>query len=317
MIKSSHISCVTTTYKNTKTVLFASLIVAMILPFSEMNYAVAEQVNNNTQKINLKKLTSYEEGILNDTPSLQEITDEEKSDFVSNLRIQINSFTGYGKQVFKELNELAKIQKSFDDAKSQNESDDAVKELQSNLNAKMFSLEEIGITTQDRWDASPEYWKNKVIASKKSIGEGDTQKVSGNNSQSELHTVDQTDLTLYKGAFLTFPCWREAVCALIQTGWNDGESNVQLWWVPTDGTIGYESSVCLDSDTHHDKVTFDMQTKRDLKSIFQTWIYVYDNTASVTLNGNAGECESNYYTRSVNAGSSAGLTAGISNISLD
>ncbi|MBA4718180.1 MAG: hypothetical protein HRO68_03405 [Nitrosopumilus sp.] len=106
---------------------------------------------------------------------------------------------------------------------------------------------------------------------------------------------------------MTFPCWGGAVCPLIQTGWNAGDSNVQLWWVPTDGNIGYESSVCLDSDTHHNEVTFDMQTKRDLKSIFQTWIYVYDNTVSVTLDGDEGECESNYYQRSV----SAGLTTGI------
>ena len=170
---------------------------------------------------------------------------------------------------------------------------------------------------EEDFERFPEYWANKAINAKKSIEQGDTKKVRGYDSQSDLYAVHQTDLALLRGAIMSFPCWGAAVCPLVQTGWNAGESNVQLWWVPTDGNIGYESSVCLASDTHHNEVTFDMQTKRDLKNILQTWIYVYDNTVSVTLDGDEGECESNYYQRSVSAGSSAGLTTGISNISLN
>ncbi|MBA4718179.1 MAG: hypothetical protein HRO68_03400 [Nitrosopumilus sp.] len=99
-----------------------------------------------------------------------------RDEFVSNLRSQINSFKGYEKQVFKELNELAKIQKNFDDAKAQKRSDDVIKELNSDLHAKTFSLEEIGVTTQERWDASPTYWANKAINAKKSIEEGEKPK---------------------------------------------------------------------------------------------------------------------------------------------
>ena len=307
------------TTKTIKTILFASLIAAMILPFSMVDVSAApnENASNNAQKTKLQKLTAYEEGILDNTPSLQGLSDEERDEFVSKLRLQISSFTGYEKQVFKELNELAEIQRDLDNAKAQKRSDSVVKQLNSDLHAKKFSLEDIGVTTQERWDASPEYWANKAINAKKSIEQGDTKKVRGYDSQSDLYAVHQTDLALLRGAIMSFPCWGAAVCPLVQTGWNAGESNVQLWWVPTDGNIGYESSVCLASDTHHNEVTFDMQTKRDLKSILQTWIYVYDNTVSVTLDGDEGECESNYYQRSVSAGSSAGLTTGISNISLN
>ena len=173
----------------TKTILFASLIVAMVLPFSTMDFAQAapnENANNNVQKTKLQKLTAYEEGILDNTPSLQGLSDEDRDEFVSNLRSQISSFKGYEKQVFKELNELAKIQKDFDNAKSQKRSDDYVKGLNSDLHAKKFSLEEIGVTTQERWDASPEYWANKAINAKKGIEEGETIKVRGNDSQSDL-----------------------------------------------------------------------------------------------------------------------------------
>ena len=79
----------------------------------------------------------------------------------------------------------------------------------------------------------------------------------------------------------------------------------------------YDSSVCVDSDTHHSSVTFDMTTKRDIKSIFQTWVYVYDNTNSERLTGSEGNCEDNFKTKRVSAGSSAGMTTKISSISLN
>ncbi|MBA4718178.1 MAG: hypothetical protein HRO68_03395 [Nitrosopumilus sp.] len=65
----------------TKTTLFASLIAAMILPFSGMMMAEAapnEKANDNAQKTKLQKLTAYEEDILDNTLSLQGLSDEER-----------------------------------------------------------------------------------------------------------------------------------------------------------------------------------------------------------------------------------------------
>lgn len=69
--------------KTAKTILFASLIAAMILPFGGMNFAVAEETANtetvkaDAQKI-AKKILKVQEKISNVEASLEDATDDEQ-----------------------------------------------------------------------------------------------------------------------------------------------------------------------------------------------------------------------------------------------
>ena len=85
------------TSKNTKTILFASLIAAMILPFSGMNYAVAEdQRENNIGEILAKAdpFTSVNKDqiVIVDYESASEVLTEKELNFIKTITDEQNNY---------------------------------------------------------------------------------------------------------------------------------------------------------------------------------------------------------------------------------
>ena len=182
---------------------------------------------------------------------------------------------------------------------------------------KFFELEDLGITTIERFEANPEYWIQKSINAKKSIENVDTASVSGEDGSSNIHYVHQSnDLALKRTLILTFPCWEGANCPIVNWGWNAG-STTQIWFVTTDGQVSFRSSVCLDSPSHHDEVNLNIRVERDIHSIFQTELYSFDRNWDRTFAYDGTKCFDSVKNKDINGGSRAGMTTSISDISFD
>ena len=176
---------------------------AIILPFSGTRFTDAKSDVGDTEK-----LPPYEQWIFTNTPSLQKLSYEQKINHISEMRHAIDSFIGYEAKVFEKINELAESDKRVEVAKQQNKPKHIITSLEIELMTLYFELEDLGITTQDRWDASPKYWKNKVIEAKKRIESIDVKSVSeGFDKNSNIHFVHQTDLALKRTSLMTVPIW--------------------------------------------------------------------------------------------------------------
>ena len=112
--------------KTTKTILFASLIAAMILPFGSMQVADAT-----TETIT--DFTAYELWILDNTPSLKDISEDRKQKHISEVREYINSLSGYEKKMMAEINVLAEKYQKFNDGISQQKPEDVTDKLKQQM----------------------------------------------------------------------------------------------------------------------------------------------------------------------------------------
>ena len=110
----------------TKTILFASLIAAMILPFGSMQVADAT-----TETIT--DFTAYELWILDNTPSLKDISEDRKQKHISEVREYINSLSGYEKKMMAEINVLAEKYQKFNDGISQQKPEDVTDKLKQQM----------------------------------------------------------------------------------------------------------------------------------------------------------------------------------------
>ena len=86
-------------------------------------------------------------------------------------------------------------------------------------------------------------------------------------------------------------------------------------YLPTD-RYRFRHAVCLDDDTHHDSVSFNVRIKQDIHSIIQMELHAVDSTFGRTLYGE-GQCYQSVDNEDIDAGSRAGMSTGISNISLN
>jgi hypothetical protein len=261
-------------------------------------------------------LTSYEVFVLSSMPNLHNATDADQESYVKDFREELTKLTGYEAAYMDKMNELAKTHYTLEDAIKANLSQDKIEEYESQKALKFFELEDLGITTQDRFDANPEYWINKAINAKQDIENQDTVSVSGNNDSDGIYYVHQSDLALKRTAILTWPCWEGVPCPIVNYGWNAGTSTSEIWFIPTNGQVSFRHAVCLDDDTHHDSVTFDVRIKQDIYSIIQTVLHEVDSTFERTLYSE-GQCYQSIKNKDVYAGSRAGMSTGISNISLN
>ena len=300
--------------KNAGMMLLVALIAAMAMPFSGTN---AMEANPSTADI--EGLTAYEEWILTNTHSLSEMADHQKLEHILNIRAGIEALAGYEAAVMQKISNMAETAKQIRTAMNQEEPESAINALQMDLMREYFELEDLGVTTQDRWDAAPEYWKEKAMKAKKSIEGKSTQQTSWNPSSGPyIHHVHQTDLALKRTALLTLPVFglpgQELISIPILTwGWNQG-SSTSAGVAFTDGKMGFESNVCLDSPTHHDSVDFDFQTKREILTGSGVMYYNYDKTYELNIQ-DFEECMSHkFMTKNVKSGYAGELTLKISNV---
>ncbi len=302
------------TYKNAKTVLFASLIVAMILPFGSMQSAEAKQDVND-----MGKLTAYEEWVLK---TLLEQSDIEKAQSIEKLRSFVDTLGGYEKFIFDHIVDIAEAEKQLELATEQNKSEQTIQELEIKRITLYFELEEYGVTTKDRFDANPEYWKTRVINAKIEMETPQTNNVGVDDENTNLYYVHQSDLALKRTSIMTIPLFGYGPATIpfpvISYGWNQGTSTSSWGFIvnPTGGTVTYESLVCLDSATHHDSVDFDMTSTGNTKNVFGQIQYNYDETSEVT-HSDVNDCESFTKTIQIPSTYSATLSTTISDISLN
>ncbi len=232
-----------------------------------------------------------------------------------------SNLIGYENVVFLKLDELADATKAINQAKDNGADDRMIKELKLKESLKFFELEELGLTTSDRYNANPSYWNEKAFKAKQAIENPKSQPVVGFESNDDLHYVHQTDLALKRTAILTVPVWNvggiTVPLPIVSTGWNAGTSTASWPFVPTDGDVTFDSKVCLAEPTHHSSVDFDMQVVREIKYFWGTILYSFDNTYDEN-HDSQGDCTPDRFEkRSIKAGSSAKAETGISNISLN
>ena len=231
----------------------------------------------------------------------------------------MEALTGYEAVVMQKVGALAEADKLVKTAKERQEPKNVIDTLERDLMRTYFELEDLGVTTQDRWDAAPEYWKEKAIKTKEDIEEKSVQQVSWSaGSGPDIRSVHQTDLALKRTAILTVPVFGLAGMELISIpiitwGWNQG-SNTSWGVAYTDGRVGFESNVCLDSPTHHDSADFDFQTKRKIMTDSNTVYYNYDKTYDLNIQ-DFDECMNHaFMTKNVKSGYTGELTLKISNV---
>ena len=121
------------------------------------------------------------------TPSLQNTTDAQKIDYVKQLREFRSSFSGYEAAYMEKIGQLALAELDLMKAIDEHGSQKDIKDLESQKALRVYQLEELGITTQDRYDANPEYWKEKILDAKIRIEQGNTLNVSYSDKSSSIH----------------------------------------------------------------------------------------------------------------------------------
>ncbi len=304
------------TLKITKTILFAGIVGMMILPFSMIDFAEAE-----TNSDGIGELTAYEEWVISTLPVYY--TDAQVVESTEKLRSFIDTLDGYELFILKQVIDIAESEKQIDNAKEQDESEETIKGLEKEKNALYFKLEEYGVTTKDRFDANPEYWKSKTIESKKEYESPKIKSVSMNNGNPNISYVHQTDLALKRTSLLTVPIFGHGHATIpftvVEYGWNNGKTTASWGFItnPTGGTVTMESSVCLDQPTHHSSVDFDMRSKGNTKNVLGQVQYNYDRTFNDINHSDVDTCKTYIKSYSVPSTHSAKFYTKISRISLD
>ena len=188
------------------------------------------------------------------------------------------------------------------------------------MTLRIFELEELGVPSQDRLEANPQYWLERAIEAKKRIDSGDTYQTSGDNSDDNLYYVHSSNSALKRTSVLWIPCWEHGFqigCPNLNWGWNAGTTTTAYWFIPSSGTMSFGSDICNDRDIGHDTINYDMRIQRSVTSVtLGTSVYDYDQTTSEHLDADRRDCDNNPKHVSIPAGTRADLSTSISNISV-
>lgn len=254
---------------------------------------------------------------------LVEHSDTQKVESIEKLRSFVETLDGYEAFIFDEVMDIAEAEKQVNLTKEQNKSEEIVQEFEMKLMTLYFELEEYGVTTKDRFDTNPEYWKTRVLAAKIEMETpSQTNNISMDNENSSLHYIHQTDLALKRTSLLTIPLFEfgpaTIPCTVISYGWNQGTSTSSWGFIanPTGGTVTFESIACLNSVTHHDSVDFEMTSNGNTKNLLGQTQYHFDEDIDVT-HSDADDCETYTRTTEIPSTYSATLATTISDISLN
>lgn len=153
-----------------------------------------------------------------------EFSDSEKTEYVEKLRSHSQTLRGYEAAVFDKINEYANALKLVDEAQEQNETKEKTDKLERDANGVYFELEDLDVTTQERFKTNPECWVEKVLKAKAYVDNSDTTSANWFSEESNLHHVHQTDLALKRDAVTTVSCvpldLAPLYCPAIATGCN-------------------------------------------------------------------------------------------------
>ena len=299
------------TLKDTNAIFIASLIATMTIPVTG-NIADVE-----AQTADIEKLTAYEEWIWKNMDGLP---DKQKTNTMSEFRAFIGTLDGYDALVFEKVSDIAEVQKQLDSTSDAGDS----KSLEMKLAALLFDLEEYGVTTQDRYDQNPEYWKARAIEAKIRAESPGTGQVTYIGNDQNIHHVHQTDLALKRTALLTVPIFSGEKNGIpytipylvISWGWNAG-SNTSSRIQVQNGEVTFEGSVCLDQPTHHNSVDFSMTIEKKIQHLILWWINDSKIITTDATHNEQGDCEVNTSVETILAGYYISFTTTISDIELN
>lgn len=281
--------------KTIKTILFASLIAAMILPFSGMNMAEAA-----TEESAYKKIIKQQESIKNKS-------DADKAKFDKFVQDSLDNASPYNKAVNKILEKLSKVTLKIQDAELKGT--DTTKLLQEH-SAIIFDLENYGVVSEKRLLENPDYWHERAYNASVEIAKGNEVKISlESKSDSTLYNIHTDDVSLKNQAQVDYICFTWPIniyCPNIDVEWGGGSNAHASQSLVYDGRVYMIGKICLEDDGGHDKVYFTFDTEHYVKNLFGTTVFSDTNGPSYNWLQTEGWCAS--FTENM-SNASAGSTA--------
>lgn len=300
------------------------LALVMLIPMGSIGAFAApagDAPTGNAEPADMDELTAYEEFVLDNMPNLDEATEQDKASYIKAFRDSTDGLTEYESSYMDKLEELAEAQKKLDLAKAANETENVAK-YESEKALRIFELEDLGVTTKDRFDASPGYWTNKAINAAEYGKDAGSTSITNNdvrdNPDPDLETspeyvMEPEYISLSRIAVITYPCWEDGiVCPLIENSWNEGTSASEIGLVPVEGQLSFRSAVCLEGPAERGNVGFKMRIQHDLYDSSGT-IYTADESSDRTL-ANMGDCHISTTDKDANAGHGAKIAVSITDI---
>lgn len=274
-----------TLQKSTKTILFASLIVAMILPFSGMQFAAAEEQTN--------KDSSYEEKVKK-SKYYQDLDSDGKKVFDNNLKESLENASKYQKRVNKLLDKLAENEFNMESAASNGEDTTKFERMQS---AIIFDLEKYGVVSEERLLENPDYWAERVLDAMIQVNKGKIVSTGlEDKTDPSLYRIHTDDVSLKVQSQISYVCalippfdipW---YCMDIDVEWGGGSTADSTKWLPYSGWLYTTGKICLEDDGGHNQVFFSFDTNHNTETIWGTTVWEVINTTGNYYLTHEGTC---------------------------
>ncbi len=245
-----------------KTILFASLIAAMILPFSSMGNSFAQQTPGEEDGVNgngpVGIVNEQYVELLKQQETYVEMNDAEKELYESAILNSMYTASPYQKEVYKLLDKLSGTILDIQKAES---NDQNITELLEEQHAIIFDLEMYGVTTQDRLEQNMAYWANKAQEAKEKIENDEPIKASFKKylGSSTIHQIHTADVSIKNEAQINFPCLPYNLniirCWVMDTKWGGGSYASVSQFIPISGIADMIGKIFLSNSGGHETVT--------------------------------------------------------------
>ena len=252
------------TTKNAKTILFASLIVAMILPFSGMNFAAAEEKSTYVKMAKQQK-------------SVQNMTEEEKAKYEKSIKDTMTK-SSYDRKVYNLLEKLSKIQEQVQKAEEIGKDTTKLTERAWSI---VYDLEDYGVVSEERLLENKDYWHEKRQTAKDQINNGETVGATFSESSDakiyQVHTANVSLKNVSEVDYICFPWPLFLYCGTTDTEWGGGSDSHASQTMIYDGTVYMEGKIVAHNTGGHDRVYFTVDTEHDVYNAFGTHVYDEEN----------------------------------------
>jgi hypothetical protein len=278
--------------KTTKTILFVSLIVAMILPFSGTELANAETIYNDktlTAKENSMKFSNWAK-LLMTTNEYKSLSDNDKIIYLDFVKSMLDDSDPYQRETMSKIEQLSQAVLYIQTASAEQD----VSAEKNRKSVLIEELEDLGVVSDSKFSDNPEYWMEKVRQAKEARGSYDVKRVSGQSNESEYTLIHTGDVGIRREANTFFPCFPghggPIICSTTGMDWGPGTSST--WGMALlDGNGSTNVFTCLENDVDHTTVSWYMSgSAKHIFNIGTTdWSKTYPNTKK-TVSGSNNYC---------------------------
>jgi len=255
------------TLKNTKTILFASLITAMILSFSGMTNVYAEEAQQNN---------SYVKKIQN-TQAYKDLKSDDREKFDQNLKESLENASPYQKKVNKLLDKLASNESEIEASVANG---DNITKLEKKQSAIIFDLEKYGVVTQERLLENPNYWAERAYEAQVQISKGkEVSVILENKTDPTLYNIHTDDVSLKVQSQMSYVCATYTIfdipiyCMNIGVEWGGEATANATQWLSYSGQLYTLAKICLEDDGGHNQVFFSFDTDHNTETIWGTTVW--------------------------------------------